>query len=247
MNDSYVRPGTLIRHANVDAFEIILDLRTESYFALDEVASAMWSCLLGGCGDADIAALASRFAVEPARIRADLDAFLDTCLERGFLELTAGASRTTGRSTSMCQKTPTDVNTPSALLVARAAKSLLTVKGMLKRRGFAATYLACLSLVQGSRTDSIDRLARAFRMAENVAVSRRAPDDCFSRSIALFHFLLRSGQPAEHVIGARRVPFGIHAWVECMGKPFLDDSLARPGMTELARITAHNDEALRPA
>lgn len=92
---------------------------------------------------------------------------------------------------------------------------------------------------QAKRAHSLARACAAFLKAENFYVSSRAPDDCLLRSFALFRFLLRSGLPAEHVIGVRRVPFAVHAWVECDGKVVLDDSPVRSGMTSLARLDSN--------
>ena len=64
---------------------VLLDVGRGVYFGLDEVAYRIWT-LLGEGNDADaiVARLTEEFNAEPAEIRADVAAFLDTLVERGL-------------------------------------------------------------------------------------------------------------------------------------------------------------------
>lgn len=70
---------------------VILNLDTESYHGLDDVGTRMWTALTQS---ADIQeafeALLSEYDVDPARLRQDLDDFLEKLRQRGMVELVGG-------------------------------------------------------------------------------------------------------------------------------------------------------------
>jgi hypothetical protein len=235
-----LRPGTLIRHAEVDGIQIILDLKTEAFYALDEVSSSMWTALTQTTDPARVLEyLHERFEVEPSRLSEDLDHFALTCLERGFLEENSNAllERSRPAPTIPLRKWH-DPIASSAYLFSRALYSILSTRVALKWHGFRCVYENCISLPETTPLFRLDQASSAFLTAENLYVSPRAPNDCLLRSIALFRFLRRCGFKAEHLIGVRRVPFAVHAWVEIEGEPVLDHSSPRRGMTTIARIAS---------
>ncbi len=219
---------TAVRHAEVDGLRVLLDLRTEAYRVLDDVASAMWSALVedtdlpGAC-----AGLAERYEVGHDRIAADLAAFARRCLDEGLLAPVGSehASSPPGAVPRAFGGLP---------LTARALLSLIATRRALKRDGFRATYERYSRFPRVSRRCGANALLPAFVRAENVFVARRAPDDCLARSLSLFRYLRSHDVPAEHVIGVRRVPFGAHAWVECDGEPALETR--SPAFKPIARI-----------
>ncbi|HEY0380757.1 MAG TPA: lasso peptide biosynthesis B2 protein [Candidatus Elarobacter sp.] len=228
-------PAASIRHAAVDGFVVILDLRRGTYRLLDRVASAMWSALIGHAAtdaDAAVQTLLERFAVEPNRLRRDVAAFRATCIADGLL-VTSDAGESTQRAAPRAR---------SRRIVFPALAAWHHLAGtalLLRRRGFAAAYRAAAAFGGTSRAHFdeavLDRACRAFARAENFFVARRAPDDCLPRSLALFRFLRAMGLPAVHVIGVRRAPFYAHAWVECNERVVLDAD-HRAELTTLARI-----------
>ncbi|MEN6464614.1 MAG: lasso peptide biosynthesis B2 protein [Syntrophaceae bacterium] len=228
-----------IRHVRVEDRVIIMDIRSESYFALDPTASIMWHELTLGAGrDETLRRLEGQFSSDPAELQADFDEFVQRCIARGLLTRapegpseTPHALRRTGRARH--------------LFTLRAWWSLVETKLSLSRKGFSGTYNAALRLScpEGTAADDaqLELLVRAldaFARAENFFYLKRAPLDCLPRSLALFKFLRSAGLPAEHCIGVRPFPFSAHAWTECFGRVVHDDESNRRRFTVIARIAS---------
>lgn len=58
---------------------------------------------------------------------------------------------------------------------------------------------------------------------------------CLQRSATTACLLRLRGIPAQLVIGARRMPFGAHAWVELAGKVVNDSPVVRKRFVEIER------------
>ena len=70
---------------------VILNLKSERYFGLDEVGTSMWKALTTSASISDAErALLAEFDVEPARLRQDLRALAEKLLENGLLEVSSG-------------------------------------------------------------------------------------------------------------------------------------------------------------
>jgi hypothetical protein len=221
-------PTSRVRHAEVDGLRVLLDLNTETYRVLDDVASVLWAVLIG---EADAArafeGLVEHYDVEPARVNADLADFADRCVREALIEHAAPTARHSGAPRRAHGRR---AGTLAALL------SLVATRYALRRDGFRATYERYAALPAGSDAFPLAAALRGFTRAENFFVARRAPDDCLLRSLSLYRYLRLANVPAEHVIGARRFPFSAHAWVECDGAAVLE---SRAGdYTPLARIGA---------
>jgi hypothetical protein len=71
---------------------VLLNLKTESYFGLDEVGTSMWEALKTS---SDIQAayerLLGEYDVEPETLQSDLSEFISQLAGHGLLELTAPA------------------------------------------------------------------------------------------------------------------------------------------------------------
>lgn len=242
-----MRPTAAIRDAEIEGLRVVLDLRSEQYHVLDDVATAMWEALTtAGSRSEAVDRLEQRFDVDRERLRSDLDRFTAGCEARGFLEPADRAARpdrperTGGRAAR---------RRGSAWLAYRAVLSLIGTTWRLRRSGFRRTYEDCTRLPAATAPPDpalASSAARAFLHAEEVFLARRAPDDCLTRSLALYRFLRGVGLPAEHVIGVRRVPFRAHAWVELAGEPVIDDSGRRLRFVPLARIAAPWQSAEMP-
>jgi hypothetical protein len=209
-----------VRHAWVDDRIVILDLRTESYFALDPVASSMWRELTAPyAADEGLRRLEQRYAVAPAQLAADFHAFTGRCVEAEWLvdvepvppRLAAGRRR--GRW-------------PLAL---RAWWTLLATTRSLAARGFASTYArlsrpeGAEAIRAGAQEELFSTAMRAFARADQFVYLKRAPADCLPRSLALFEFLRSLGLTVDHRIGVRQFPFAAHAWTEHRGQVVHDD------------------------
>jgi hypothetical protein len=210
---------------------VVLDLNTETYRVLDDVASVLWPVLVG---EADAAsafdAAAREFDVDRGRFESDLAAFARRCVDERLLEPLGTPAA------------PRDIAPPRARRrgarphTLRALLCLIGTRRALARDGFRATYERYSRLPIGPRTQPPRAALTAFARAENFFVARRAPGDCLLRSLSLYRFLRSADVCAEHVIGVRRFPFGAHAWVECDGLPVADDRAGE--FTPLARIGA---------
>jgi hypothetical protein len=223
---SVVNP--VIRHAEVEGRRVLLDLRVGTYSVLDDVATTMWSALVGERGwGAARQELIGRYAVDGARLDGDYAAFRVRCAEDGLIgapAAVAGAPPTAGKARGAVSGS------------LRAVRVLYETRYRLLRHGFAETYrrYAALGPVRGR--GRLDDELRRFRRAEHLFVAREAPNDCLVRSLSLFRYLSEAGAPASHVIGIRRVPFQAHAWVESEGRPLLDDPERCGGYTPIALL-----------
>ncbi|MEK7469152.1 MAG: PqqD family protein [Planctomycetota bacterium] len=83
-----VSPETLIRA--VDGESVILNLKNESYYGLDDVGTAFWACL---STSPSIAAacdrLAEEFEAPPETIRKDMREFVEALAQRGLIDVTS--------------------------------------------------------------------------------------------------------------------------------------------------------------
>ena len=81
-----VAPDVLFRAFNDEA--ILLNLKTETYFELDDVGTSMWQQVTGsGTLQEAYDALLHQYEVEPARLREDMVDLLGQLLENGLLVL----------------------------------------------------------------------------------------------------------------------------------------------------------------
>jgi hypothetical protein len=221
-----------VRHAEIGGARVVLDLRTESYRVLDEVATAMWRVLTGEEDrDEALDALAAAYDVDRARLEADLESFARTCVDEGLLAPAGAADEQPAAPASAAAAKPRRASTRAALA------SLLATRRALDRDGFRATYERYAALPAGDDPKRAAAALATFQRAENLFVAGRAPNDCLVRSLGLFRFLRSSGVPAEHVIGVTRFPFQVHAWVELDGTAVLDARSREFDFSPLARLT----------
>jgi hypothetical protein len=70
---------------------VLVNLNTERYLGLNAVGARMWTAL-GNSGSIEAAyeQLLQEYDVEPARLRADLDEFVDRLLGQQLIETDAG-------------------------------------------------------------------------------------------------------------------------------------------------------------
>jgi len=226
-------PSKSIRTCDVEGVRVILDLNTQAFYALDEVGTAMWSALAETPDiNAAFSCLQDQFEVEASRLGEDLDHFIARCQALKFVDdVSADGPSEMGCSANAWRM-------PARPFILNALFSLVSTHFSLRAFGFRRVYESCSALQQSPTTPrDIAHATSAFVRAENLFISRRAPNDCLLRSLALFRFLRRCGFPAEHVIGVRRVPFAVHAWVEVNGVSQLEVNPVKIGMTALGRIS----------
>lgn len=67
---------------------VLLNLRTETYFGLDEVGTRIWTELAAaGSVDGACEALEGEFEVDPGVLRRDIETLVSELIEQGLLEL----------------------------------------------------------------------------------------------------------------------------------------------------------------
>jgi hypothetical protein len=177
-----------VRYAWVDDRIVILDLRTESYFALDPTASSMWRELTAPyAADAGLRRLEQRYVVEPAQLAADFHAFTRRCVEAEWLvdvePVPPPRPRAGGRRRGRWP------------LTLQAWWTLLAITRSLAARGFASTYARL------SRPESAKEI-RADAQDELLSTAMRA----FSRARAVCLFEARAGGLSSAIAGSVRIP-----------------------------------------
>jgi len=77
-----------ILYQNVEGEAVLLDLRGEQYYSLDEVGTRVWA-LLAEHGDLDIVCsqLLVRYDVDEATLRRDLRLFVLELVEKGLVDI----------------------------------------------------------------------------------------------------------------------------------------------------------------
>jgi len=75
----------------VDGQAVLLNLKTERYFGLDEVGTEMWRILTSSDSmESACATLLAEYEVEPERLRTDLFDLAQKLIENGLLEVRGG-------------------------------------------------------------------------------------------------------------------------------------------------------------
>lgn len=100
---------------------------------------------------------------------------------------------------------------------------LLLTEWRIRRGGCDAVVrmLSTRPVRHGRPPRSIDPEAVSKALDAAILYYFRRPA-CLHRSAALVALLRRYGVPAELVVGARRAPFGAHAWVEIARTPLCE-------------------------
>ena len=79
-------PDVMVREVGGEI--VVLDLKTEKYLGLDEVATSMWQALTAAESvEAAYEVLAAEFDVEGEQLRRDLDEFIQELIKLGLIEV----------------------------------------------------------------------------------------------------------------------------------------------------------------
>jgi Transglutaminase-like superfamily/Coenzyme PQQ synthesis protein D (PqqD) len=231
-------PSRDVFTAHLEGELLVLDLRTQAYYVFDHVATAMWQALIE-LGDRErvLERLHRLYDADTRRLADDLDALVARLIASGFAGWSAAPPNGAGDEPAFAR--PPRVRNVSAV---RAWWWLARTVLHLRRDGVAGAFRRSKALTGvdavpvDMREELVERAVRAFARAENLFVMRKAPRDCFPRSIALFCFLRQLGVPVEHRVGVERFPFRAHAWVEYDGRVLSDHDGNRRAFTTIARI-----------
>jgi hypothetical protein len=180
------------------------------------------------------AGLREQYDATPDHAVAEVERFIARCAAEGLLER-AGAAGDDGLPAASA---PAFRRARWAFL--DAWLSLRATNRSLARSGFGPTYAALAALPRppsdAAAPAAVAPALRAFLRAEAVCWSRRAPNDCLARSLALYRFLVNRGLAATHRIGVRHAPFLAHAWVEHDGRPLLETSAVTTQFAVIAEL-----------
>lgn len=204
----------------------ILQITRDKIYTIIGVGSVIWSKLAAskdGLTASEIAAaLSADFRnIPPEQIECDVERFLTTFQEKGFIQLARSRSRVRDRSRQLVDSTFLFLahTTASVLLNLRlkalaAFCGLATIDLLVKLVSFSALY----NLVRNWPVS--DQKAGFHAISEiNDAVTRALtwyPKQvmCLQRSAVTTNLLRSSGVPAQMIIGCQKLPFLVHAWVE---------------------------------
>ncbi len=79
-------PDVMVREVGGET--VILDLKTEKYLGLDEIATSMWQALTAAESvEAAYEVLAANYDVEGEQLRRDLDDFIQELVKLGLIEV----------------------------------------------------------------------------------------------------------------------------------------------------------------
>jgi hypothetical protein len=105
----------------------------------------------------------------------------------------------------------------------------------LAKGDFSALYEKVRRYPIGSGMVSQDRVERLCKAVDVACIWYWKEALCLQRSAATACLLRRHGVPAEMVLGAQRMPFKAHAWVEVEGSVVNDKPYVREMYTVLDR------------
>ena len=81
-------PADVLFRSLPDGESVILNLKTGTYFGLDDVGTRMWAALTDSESvQAAFSSLLDEYAVDAERLRRDLDEFVNRLAGRGLLEI----------------------------------------------------------------------------------------------------------------------------------------------------------------
>jgi hypothetical protein len=184
---------------------VLLDLRRERYYSLDEVGTRVWELLGDG---ADVQTIATRIGEEfdapVEQIATDIQALLRRLADDWRVIVPVPSP--------MPAREPSGIACALTLVAATLA---LRVLGLRRSLAFAGRL--------GRRARPVaeptpELLANVTRKVDTAAAFFPGRALCLEQSLALYACLRRSGILAEIRIGAQPYPFAAHAWVEYRGE-----------------------------
>jgi Coenzyme PQQ synthesis protein D (PqqD) len=90
-----VRVNPWVTHERLDDQVLAIHLETGAYFALDDVAAECWTASVAGASLEDVAAqVATRYQIDPATARADVERFAQDLATERLVELAEASDAT---------------------------------------------------------------------------------------------------------------------------------------------------------
>ena len=86
--ESRVRIPQDVLVSQLDGESVLLKLKSECYFGLDEIGTRIWDLLLASDSiQAAYETVLSEFDVDPEQLRADLTELVDSLVQQGLIEI----------------------------------------------------------------------------------------------------------------------------------------------------------------
>lgn len=217
-------PSPSVRSAVHGDRTILLDLRGERYYGLDEVGTRVWALLQQG---ADVPAIVARLGEEydapSERLQADIAQVLRH-LSGLKVVVPAGIRHKGGRSFdgghSVVSPVPCGpLRAPSGLACTLALIGVALALRLLGLPRSLALLRPRRGWAQAAESPSAEFLARMIRKVDTAAAFFPGRALCLEQSMALCLCLRRAGVPVNLRIGVQPYPFAAHAWVEYRGVP----------------------------
>ena len=113
----------------------------------------------------------------------------------------------------------------SLTLILEAYWGLIVHDAFMARHDLRALHLRIKSFPVRQTKETAEAIERAVHALDVACVFYPKPVLCLQRSAVLMKILRKRGAPARVVIGAQKLPFKAHAWVEVNGQ-IINDRLA---------------------
>jgi hypothetical protein len=236
-----------IRFASNDDGAVVLDLRSGRYLVFNPVGGAVLSGVQRGLALAEIASeLATRCNVPLDRVLVDVEQFSVQLVSTGLIEPASSSTVREGeQQPSVAAETESSVivgneSAPPAsqtvfLWVLAAYLGLVTIDIALRLFGFARVYRLLRWRPSGGKPSDLGRARGLAHAVDRAAAMYFKRAWCLERSLVTVLLLRLCGLPARLVLGAKRMPFGAHAWVELDGVVINDDPRHCTGYSVLER------------
>jgi hypothetical protein len=209
---------------------VILDLRSGRYLGLNRVGSAVLQGVRHGLTLQAISAqVAAQCQAPLERVGPDAERFLARLVSQGLVQASAGSGAGAAAdehpaTTAPAPPAPIDKPLPAARVwVLPAYLALVAVDLALRLFGFGRVHRWLHRLPPGGLRPEPRRARRLARAVDGAAAFYLKRAWCLERSLATLLLMRLRRWPARLVLGARRLPFGAHAWVEIAGEVVNDD------------------------
>ncbi len=207
---------------------VLLNLSTEQYIALREVAARIWEMLAEGFTPAVMVdRLCNEYDVSRKVVTKDLAAQLETWVSQGLIELGPVSKKSPppedvvraeiAATPAICAVAAT-VTTPSVL---RCGLMIVGFKALLRTRRFAGTIRWIRQRVVGIPAGRSAPMKTVSDVAWAVAVAGAlypGRAQCLEQSLVLYYVLRRRGVAVDYCQGVQPFPFQAHAWIEYSGQ-----------------------------
>jgi hypothetical protein len=213
---------------------VLLDLRSGRYLALNAVGGAVLEGVRRGLALEDISAgVAARCEAPLERVAPDSQRFLAELVSAGLVE--SGVNTVVPTDESAPAGDPFPAVPPARVWMVPAYVVLVAVDAALRLFGFGRLHRWLHRLPPAGPAPDPGRARRLAQAVDRAAAFYPKRAWCLERSLVTWLLMRARRWPARLVLGAKRLPFGAHAWVEMDGEVVNDDPRVCRGYRVLER------------